>query len=99
MTEHKCHPGVAAVLSFIVNGLGHLYIGEIKKGLFIISLSAAGMFVVILSALIIGFNLYKGMISSVSFFAAIAAFFIGILLLAIVGIYSILDAYKKASQI
>ncbi len=98
MSDFKNHPGLAAVLSFIFNGLGQLYNGDIKKGLVCMSLSALGMFIVIFSAILVGFNLYTLKTITGSTIIGLIALLLGIVILAIVGIYSINDAYKRASD-
>jgi len=92
------HPGVAAVLSFLFNGLGQLYKGEIVKGLLIIFVSSVTMFIFIVGAILIGFwflgkvmffnQLFLGLILSLSAMG----------LLCVLGIYSILDAYNYVSR-
>ena len=47
MVENKPSPGIAAVLSFVFNGLGQIYNGEIKKGLILIFISALCMLLMI----------------------------------------------------
>jgi TM2 domain-containing membrane protein YozV len=44
-------PGLAAVLSFFVPGLGQIYNGQIGKGLFLVLLAVLGWF---LSAVVVG---------------------------------------------
>lgn len=46
------NPGVAAVLSFLISGLGQIYNGQILKGLIIIGVQVIN---VLLTAIIIGF--------------------------------------------
>ena len=64
MEKENIQPGMAAVLSFIFNGLGQIYNGQIKKGLFIIFLSSISMFIFIIGAILIGFWLFGKLISS-----------------------------------
>ena len=96
--EIKKHPGVAAVLSFVFNGLGQLYNGHLVKGLVIIFFSALALLVVLLGAILIGFwllgkNFFCGQLISGGILLVVGVFVIGIL-----GIYSIFDAYKVASK-
>lgn len=54
MTDQKS-PGIAAVLSVLIPGLGHIYIGEITKGVLMIVLAVV---FAILTLFLIGFLLY-----------------------------------------
>lgn len=96
MLENKTQSGIAAVLSFIFNGLGHIYLGQIKKGLFIIFLSVVFMAIFITGASVLGINFINGVFfSKLNIFAAIFLI-VGLTGIGIVGIYSILDSYKTA---
>ena len=64
MEKVNSHPGTAAVLSFIFNGLGQIYNGQIKKGLFVIFLSTLSLLIFILGAISIGFWMFGKIISS-----------------------------------
>jgi len=64
------HPGVAAVLSFVIPGLGQIYNGELGKG----------------------FGFVAGVIIS----GLLCALYIGMLLLPILWIWAVIDAYKTA---
>ncbi len=47
-TEHKS-PGIAAVLAFLIPGLGHIYCGKIGKGiLFLVLAIISGVLIIIL---------------------------------------------------
>ena len=94
----KSHPGLAAVLSFIFNGLGQLYNGEILKGLMIIFISSISMLVLIIGSILIGFWLLGKIISSKVLICGLVLFFIGLISICILGIYSILDAYRTAAK-
>ncbi len=48
-------PGIAAVLSFLIQGLGQIYNGQILKGLFLVVLQAIN---VLLMNVLIGFITY-----------------------------------------
>lgn len=100
MTEQntKSHPGLAAVLSFIFNGLGQLYNGQIYKGLIIIFFSAVGMLVLIMGSVLLGFWLLGKVIFLRQLALGLVLFFIGILSICIIGIYSIIDAYQVATK-
>ena len=94
--KYQFHPGMAAVLSFLFTGLGQLYNGQIKKGLILISISCLGMILVILGAVVLGFW-FLGKIWELNFLIWGSIFIlIGIVIVAISGIYSIVDAFRKA---
>lgn len=88
------HPGWAAVLSFIFNGLGQLYNGQIFKGLVIIFLSCVSMLVLIIGATLIGLWLVDKLISFKAAIFGGILFFVNLVLICILAIYSILDAYR-----
>jgi len=92
------HAGLAAVLSFIFNGLGQLYNGQIFKGLLIIFLSAVSMLILIAGAILIGFWLVGKSIFQGQIIIGVTLFFVGLIFICILGIYSILDAYRMAAK-
>lgn len=92
----KSHPGIAAVLSFIFNGLGQLYNGQILKGLSIIFISALSMLFLIMGSMLIGLWLFNKVIFRAQLVCGIGLFCLAIIFICIVGIYSILDAYRVA---
>jgi TM2 domain-containing membrane protein YozV len=47
------NPRIAAILSFVFNGLGQIYNGEIKKGLTLIFLSGISLLILIIGAIFI----------------------------------------------
>ena len=96
--DKKNHPGTAAVLSFIFNGLGQLYNGQIFKGLVIIFFSAISTLVLIISSVFIGLWLLGKITSSAILIWGIALFLISLVSICIIGIYSILDAYQVAAR-
>jgi len=91
------NPGVAAVLSFIFNGLGQLYNGEIKKGLVLIFVSSIFIILTIVGAVIVGVWLFHLQQKALLVWGC-SMFCIGIAGACVVGIYSIVDAYKKAQR-
>ncbi len=92
----KNHPGLAAVLSFVFNGLGQLYNGQIAKGLLLMSASAIVLLIFILGSIAIG-AWFLGKVASPQALRYGVAFFIaGLLGIIGLGIYSILDAYRTA---
>ena len=92
------NPGIPAVLSFIFNGLGQIYNGQIKKGLVIMFFSSVGMFLILVGAIIIGYWLLKQMVILSILLCAIAGFIVGLILVAYLGAYSITDAYNFAKK-
>jgi TM2 domain-containing membrane protein YozV len=95
----KSHPGLAAVFSFIFNGLGQLYNGQIFKGLIIIFFSAISVLVLIISSVFIGLWLLGKVTSGAILIWGIALFLISLVSICIIGIYSIFDAYRAAKKI
>ncbi len=90
-------PGVAAVLSFVFSGLGQIYNGQIKKGLLMIALSSISLVAIIIGAVIIAFwlkfqfaNFTQNLIIGATLFLS------GLIVVIVLGIYSIFDAYKVA---
>ena len=98
MDEKSPHPGMAAVLSFIFNGLGQIYNGQIKKGLSIIFVSALSLFIFIIGAILVGFWLLGKIISSGWVISGFLLFCLGLILICILGIWSIRDAYNVACR-
>ncbi len=98
MDTSRTNPGVAAVLSFIFNGLGQLYNGEILKGLLIIFISSITMLVLIIGSVLIGLWLLGKVIFIEVLILGFTLFFIGLISICVLGIYSILDAYRNASK-
>jgi len=96
--KEKHNPGIAAVLSFIFSGLGQIYNGQIKKGLFVIFLSCLSIIILVIGAILIGFWLFGKMIFVGQLVWGIAIFAVGLLLICILGIWSILDAYNVAKR-
>jgi TM2 domain-containing membrane protein YozV len=94
----KSHPGVAAVLSFIFNGIGQIYNGQILKGLLIIFFSTIGMILVLVGAALLGYWILAKA-AYINFLIIGALLFgIGLIFICILGIYSIIDAYQVAKK-
>ncbi|MFA5090677.1 MAG: hypothetical protein WC510_06610 [Candidatus Omnitrophota bacterium] len=91
-----CHPGVAAVLSFIFNGLGQLYNGQIAKGLLLIFFSSLSMLVFLLGSILIAFWLLGRVIFGGELIIGVVLSSIGLFFICFLGIYSIVDAFKVA---
>ncbi|MDD5156383.1 MAG: hypothetical protein PHF11_07900 [Candidatus Omnitrophica bacterium] len=89
-------PGLAAVLSFVFNGLGQIYNGQIIKGLVIIFFSTLSMLVLLTGAIFIGFWMLDKIVFVNQLSIGIALFTAGLVFICVTGIYSIFDAYKVA---
>ena len=94
----KPHPGLAAVFSFLFNGLGQIYNGQIPKGLIIISVSAVNLFIFVIGSAIIGAWLLGKFLSPKLLMLGCGLFVIGLVSICLLGIYSIFDAYRVASN-
>ena len=94
----KSHPGIAAVLSFIFNGIGQIYNGQILKGLLIIFFSTIGMILILVGAAFLGYWILAKA-AYINFLIIGALLFgIGLIFICILGIYSIIDAYQVAKE-
>jgi len=91
------NPGTAAVLSFLFNGLGHLYNGQLKKGLWLIFISSINIIISVIGAAAI-FLWFVTLKNLQLLWWGIFLFVIGIASACVIGIYSIFDAYKGAQQ-
>jgi TM2 domain-containing membrane protein YozV len=97
--EHDIkNPGLAAVFSFIFNGLGQIYNGQIIKGLVVIFFSVLSILVFIIGSILIGFWQMGKIIFAQELILGLVLFFIGLILICVLGLYSIFDAYKVASK-
>jgi TM2 domain-containing membrane protein YozV len=96
ITRRRSHPGVAAVLSFVFNGLGQLYNGQIAKGLLIISACSVSMTVFLIGAVLIACVLFKTIFFVSQLAWGIGLLFAGLIAICVLGVYSIFDAYKAA---
>jgi len=90
----KNRAGRAAVLSFVFSGLGQLYNGQIVKGLTMIFFACLGILLVVLGAILIYVWLTQKA-TSWPIWIGIVLFLIGLVLICIIGAYSIFDAYKN----
>lgn len=88
------NPGVAAVLSFCFNGLGQIYNGQIKKGICIMSFSVIFMTGMIITAIYLTYIFWLNPQQILQLCLWLILFALSIIAVAIVGIYSIYDAYK-----
>ena len=94
----QTNPGVAAALSFLVSGLGQIYNGQIKKGLFTIFLSSMALLVVLTGAFFIIYSSIFLRFDMGFFIGSIVIMASGIIVLAVIGITSIFDAYNFAKK-
>lgn len=94
----KQNPGVAAVLSFLFNGLGQIYNGQIAKGLVIMLISTCAMLITLIGAVLIAHFLWSSFIYPAELIAGAFLFLLGIIAIAILGIYNIYDAYNVAKK-
>ena len=88
--------GRAAVLSFLFNGLGQIYNGQIKKGLTLMSLSGIAMLIVLIGAIIVGFCLLNTPLSITGLIIGVVLLCLGIVSIAVIGVHNIYDAYNNA---
>jgi TM2 domain-containing membrane protein YozV len=92
------NPRIAAILSFVFNGLGQIYNGEIKKGLTLIFLSGLSLLILVIGAVFIIYFIKT--FPPISFLIwGLILFFFGLIGIIVIGIYSISDAYNKAKKI
>ena len=102
--EQKLNPGLSALLSFLFNGLGQIYNGQIKKGLIIMSGSTIGMILMLMGAVLVGHWLLLLSFPSPSLLWqneliwGVILFVVGLIVIAILGFYSINDAYNMAQK-
>ena len=98
MEQKVNNAGLAAVFSFVFNGLGQLYNGQILKGLVIIFLSAISMLVLIMGSIFLGYWLLGKIMFGKGLILGLALFLIGLVSMCVLGIYSIMDAYRTAAK-
>ncbi len=96
--KQKINPGLAAVFSFVFSGLGQIYNGQILKGLCIMSFSAVGMILVVIGFIQIGFCLLSQLLGRGELILGSILLMIGFLLITILGIYNIYDAYNTSKK-
>lgn len=94
----KPYPGTAAVLSFVVNGLGQIYNGQIIKGLVLVFFSFMGVTVLIISGIPLWFSLLGKELPERDPNFNLALFLMVLVLVGILSIFSIFDAYKVAAK-
>jgi hypothetical protein len=97
--RYLTHPGLAAVLSFLFTGLGQLYNGQIKKALILMFLSSVAMILTILGAVILGYWMMAKIDLFILLILGIGFFLLGLVLICILGVFSIFDAFREAQRI
>lgn len=96
MGKSSPNPGVAAILSFVFNGLGQLYNGQISKGLWMIFFSSLGILTFILGALMISLWLLGKVLSLKVAITGVILLLAGLVAICVIGAQSIYDAYNYA---
>jgi TM2 domain-containing membrane protein YozV len=96
--NHNRHAGTASVLSFLFSGAGQLYNGQILKGLVIIFFSVLSMLMVVLGSIPVGLWLLGRFVFKSQLAWGLSLFGLGILFICLLGIYSIIDAYRAADK-
>lgn len=94
----KQNPGTAAVLSFVFNGLGQIYNGQIAKGLVIMLISSIAMMIMLIGAVFLGHFIITGFLYRTEGLAGAIMMFIGVSVIVVLGIYNIYDAYYTAQK-
>lgn len=94
----KQNPGVAAVLSFLFNGLGQIYNGQIAKGLSLMLVSAMTIASMAIGAILIGHYIITDFIYMPELATGAIMLFVGLTSAVILGIYNIYDAYNTARK-
>lgn len=88
----------SALLSFIFNGLGQIYNGEIKKGLWLFFGSGFSLLIFLIGAVFLGYSFLSGE-WKILFRWGLLLFVLGIIGIIVIGIYSINDAYKTGKGV
>jgi len=92
-------PHIAGFLSFLLNGLGQIYNGQSKKGIFFIIVSFIFL-ILFISSIVLIFEVFisslDGFLDRILLRKAIILFSISGFILCLNGLYSILDAYMVA---
>ena len=92
------NPGVAAVLSFLFNGLGQIYNGQIAKGLSLMALSTVLMIGLVVGAVACGYYFLTGFRQGWALRWALWYLIPSVLGIALLGVYNIFDAYATARR-
>lgn len=95
----KVNPGLSAVLSFLVNGLGQIYNGQIRKGLMLITMSVVFIVLILVGAVLVLHCIFVlRVFGSSELILGSILMVAGIALSAVLGVYNIYDAYNVAKK-
>jgi Na+-transporting NADH:ubiquinone oxidoreductase subunit NqrB len=92
--EDRHRAGIAAVLSFLFNGLGQIYNGNIKKGLAIIFLSAISMLMILIGTVLLIYWIKMNFFSTGLLSFGLGLFLLGTIFACVIGVRCIYDAYN-----
>ncbi len=95
-TKKAGHPGFAAVLSFLLNGMGQIYNGQVAKGLVIILCSLGCMAVVFAGIGSMGYLVTGTLVFRGQMYVSLAMIVAGLIAVGWLGVYSMIDAYTAA---
>ncbi len=94
----KIKAGVAAVLSFLFNGLGQIFNGHIRKGLVIMTATSFSLILIIVGGILAVHWLITKPAPLTELFLGLGLFIGGVIGACIIGTYSIFDAYHNAGK-
>lgn len=97
MKNETNHSGTAAILSFLFCGLGQLYNGHIVKGLTIIFFTCLSLMANVFGAVML-YMYFKSGLPFTVLWSGIGILAVGLLSIALIGVYSIVDAYKHGKK-
>lgn len=92
----KHRAGMAAVLSFILSGLGQIYIGQLKKGLTIIFWSSLFLSCLIIGAALVIYQMRMNIPDPVLLIWGSVLVLVGLIANSFISIYNIYNAYNSA---
>lgn len=95
--HHVNHSGKAAILSFLFCGLGQLYNGHIVKGLTIIFFTCLSLMANVFGAVLL-YMYFKSQLPFSILWSGIGVLIVGLLSIALIGVYSIVDAHKHGKK-
>jgi len=90
------NPGIAVVLSFLFNGLGQIYNGQIAKGLSLMAASSLLMMTMVVGVVWAGYYVVTDFQHGWALWGALFCLIPAILGTALLGIYNLFDAYHTA---
>lgn len=92
----SANPGTAAVLSFVFNGLGQIYNGQILRGLTIVLFSFFGLLVLIIAGIPIVYWLLGNTMPKNILILSGCIFLSGLFFVCALSVFSVFDAYRSA---